>query len=234
MTKRSLNLTKASSTPGHSLLRTISGSAFARLLAQEYVRNGMDIQRAHEALTGRPLTNTNTRTLQQMTRGHMDEFVDEIRVQLANADIELAPVLHQLWTMLQTSLLDFFADDGRVLPMSELKKLPRCVQAIIHTVEVKSVEMPVQDQAGNTLVDDNGRPYLRLEQQIKVAIPNKLDAIRQLAALMKWTGPDTVVNIGVVNIGAVMASADDRRRRLERIYEATPAPIRTDVDDPAA
>lgn len=233
--KPTRDLSKASASPGRALLKTLSADAFARLLAQEYIRNGMKVAEAYATLTGAEMTRSNTRTLTQMTRGHMDAFVDEIKVQLANADIELERVVAQLWTVLQTSILDFFGTDGKVLPVKELKKLPRCVQAIIQTVDVKSVELPIKDANGNLMLDDTGRPYLRMEQRVHITIMNKLDAHRQLAALMKWTAPATVVNnFNTVNIGVAMASADDRRRRLERVYEADAAPLRAHPDDPAA
>jgi hypothetical protein len=233
--KRTDSLTQASSAPGKHLLKTLSAAAFARLLAQEYIRNGMNVAQAYMTLTGCAPITGHALTLTKMTRGALDEFVDEIKVQLAQADIELERVLAQLWAMLQTSVLDFFGEDGKVLPVRELKKLPRCMQAIVLAIDVKSVEQVVNDTAGNVLMDDNGVPYLRLEQRVRITLPNKIDAHRQLAALMKWTGPQTVVNnFNTVNIGVAMASADDRRRRMERVYEADAAPVRAHPDDPAA
>jgi hypothetical protein len=216
-------------------MKSLSAAAFARLLAQEYIRNGMNLASAYVTLSGCTEATAASSHIAKMTRGHLDEFVDEIKVQLAKADIELERVLAQLWTILQTSALDFFGDDGKLLPVRELKRLPRCIQAIIGDITVKSTEVVVKDAAGNVMVDDTGRPYLRLEQKVHVAVPNKLEAHRQLAALMKWTGPQTVINnFNTVNIGVAMATADDRRRRLELSYDPATAKLRPDPVDPAA
>lgn len=233
--KRANSLTKATAVPGRDMLKKLSGAAFARLLAQEYIRNGMNIVKAYVTLTDCAESTADGATLARMTRGHLDEFVDEIRVQLANADIELERVLSQLWTILQTSVLDFFGEDGRVLPVKELKKLPRCIQAIVNKISVRSTEVVVKDAQGNVMVDDNGRPYLKLDQKVHIELPNKLDAHRHLAALMKWTAPTVINNnFNTVNIGIAMASADDRRRRMERTYDADATSLRKDTPDPAA
>lgn len=188
----------------------------ARMLAREYVRNGMNLHQAYKTVTGykdaRPIT------LKDACRGHVDDFVDELKTLVEASKVDQTAALNFLWEMIHTSILDYFDDNGQVLPIRELKKLPRIMQQIIEKVEVKSVQSEVHDEKGNTLFDDNGRPYLKTSQYVKIELPPKLIALDQLAKIMKWVGPSVVINNNNTNIGVLMTEKSAQIERLNKAY----------------
>ncbi len=206
----------------------------ARLIAQEFVRNGMDIAAAYSTVTG--YKKTKKSTTHKMLLGQLDEFVSELKTLLITSRVDQEQALNFLWSVLQTSILDFFQDDGQVMSMVELKKLPRILQRMIHQIEVKSAQVPVLDENKRPMLDDNGSPYLRVESYCKIEIPAKLEAIKQLAQIMHWVGPQVVINNNTTNIAVLMSQGDNRRRRMERIYEhsATQSGVRESVGAGAA
>ena len=148
-----------------------------------------------------------------------DVFIDELRLILDKTDVEKDRALSILWSMINISLLDYFDDNGDILPVRELKKLPRIYQIMLTEIDVQSYQHPVTDKEGKVMCDDNGSPYLRTETKVKLKLPDKQSAMNQLAQIMRWVGPSTVINNNTVNIGSMMVEADARRGRAEIIYE---------------
>jgi len=187
----------------------------ARMIARAYVRNGMNLHKAYKTVTGF----TGLGTINKLCKGHVDDFVDELKTLVEASQVDQQAALNFLWEMIHTSLLDYFDENGRVLPIKELKKLPRIMQQIIEEVEVKSQQSIVVDpETGKVMVDDNGRPYLKTDQFVKIKLPPKLMAMDQLAKIMKWIGPNVVINNNTTNIGILMGEKAARIRQLNEAY----------------
>lgn len=186
----------------------------ARLMAQEYVRNGMNLSQAYTTVTGMKARGN----MHKMLRGEEDIFLNELSQMVEAARIDQAAVLNRLWTLINSSIFDFFDDKGEMLTVAEIKKLPRVYQTLIEYTKIKTVQLPVRDDAGKIMVDDNGNPYLRQVQEVELRIPPKLVGIELLAKIMKWIGPNIVINNNTTNIANVMQEKSQQRRMLESHY----------------
>lgn len=188
----------------------------ARALAREWIRNGMHLGQAYKTVTGFA---PQERTINQMIRGHLDDFVDELRGLVEASKVDQTAVLNMLWELIHISILDYFDDNGNVMPIRELKKMSRVHQALIDKIEVKTHQEPVTDpETGKTMMDDNGRPYLQTKQYVQIQLPPKLIAVEQLAKIMKWIGPQVVVQNNTTNVAILMAEKDAQNRRLNSLY----------------
>lgn len=196
-----------------SLART-RADARIRLIAQEYVRNGMNFADAYRTITNVKSKSTMFKTL----RHHTDAFMDEVRRMMEESSIDKVQALNLLWSMVNTSILDFMDENGNVLQMKELKKLPRVMQLMLHRVKIESTQKPARDEHGKVMLNDMGDPYLVTHAKVEIEIPEKMAALQQLAQLMKWTTPQSVTN--VLNIGVLMTDADARQRKLGQTYDA--------------
>lgn len=204
----------------------------ARLVAQEYVRNGMDLEKAYITVTKRkPKGNSKRYTnLSAMFPQNEDVFIEELSGLLKNTDIDRDAALNILWSMIHISLLDYFDDHGNVLPIADLKRLPRIYQIMLSEIDIHSKQETVRGDDGKVMIDDTGSPYLKTVQRVKIKIPDKQAALNQLAQVMKWIGPTTVNNNHYVGIGTIMAQADERQRRTEQVYEGTYRAIPKEAD----
>lgn len=200
----------------------IANEVRARRLAQAWVRYGMDMHKAFIEVTGRDFHKTKN-SITQLTNNNVDAFVDEVRVCVDRSDIDKSAALNLLWTILQASIVDFFDENGRMLTVRELKKLPRVYQQIIQKMKVRTWQKPLKDKDGNLMFDDNGRPYVMEESEVELEILPKIEAIKQLALIMKWVGPATVINHNTINVAAYMVNADERVRKLDSLYEPAAA-----------
>lgn len=200
--------------PPNKTIAKMQARAKVRLIAQEYVRNGMSFPKAYQTVTGHKAKATMFKTL----RHHSDEFVDEIGRVLERSDIERESALNLLWAMVNTSILDFVDEHGTMLPVSELKRLPRVMQVMIHKMKVTTTQLPVRDENGKYMLDDVGRPFLKNVSKVEIEIPEKITALTQLAQLMKWVSP--AGGNTTYNIGTLMVDADSRGQRLGRTYDA--------------
>jgi len=189
---------------------------FARLVAQEYVRNGLNFQAAYMTVGGTKVGKGNN--VFRSLGDQADTFMAELSRIIDKTDIDREQVLTALWAMFNTSILDFVDDHGNTLPIKELRKLPRVQQIMLTKLDVTSTQEEVRDETGKVMCDDNGSPYLRTIQRVRIEIPEKMVAINQLALLMKWVGPATQVNLQL-NVGRMMADADARHTKSQRVYE---------------
>lgn len=206
----------------------------ARLIAQEYVRNGMNMKAAYKTVTKMDAGNHN---LNAMCHGHVDEFIDELRSMVDAAQIDQAAVLNNLWVLIESSIFDFFDDNGNTLTIKQIKQLPRVYQQLVEQVKVKRVQLPVNDKDGKPLLDDNGSPYLRVIEEVEIKMPPKLVAIELLAKIMKWIGPNVVINNNNTNIAVVMTEKAQARRRLEdhyaRVIDGEAVQVKPDTVQPS-
>lgn len=206
-------------------LRVIRAEAKARLIAQEYVRNGMNLVAAYNTVC-HTKHDKQKHTAYQLLGKSMDVFIDELNRIMAKTDISRDRALNILWAMVNASVLDFLDDHGHTLPVKELKKLPRVMQMLISEIEVKSVQGIAKGADGKELFDDMGRPYLVTMSHVKIKLPDKLTAFRQLAEVMRWVGP--AVQINHFNIGNLMAEADAKSASIENIYDGEYREVRKD------
>jgi hypothetical protein len=202
--------------PRHNLHK-IKKHARARLIAQEYVRNGMNLRNAIATVTGSKSTKAGNGILTLMGDS-TDTFVEELKHLINNSDISKDRALNLLWAMVNTSIIDFIDDNGHVLPIAELRKLPRVMQVLLSKIDVTTTQHTVRDEKGKVMKDDNGSPYLSTEQRVKIELPEKMVALNQLAQIMRWVGP-TISITNTINIGRMMSDADARMQRANVIYE---------------
>lgn len=201
-------------------MAVVRKQTMARLVAQEYVRNGMNLIDAYNTVN-HTAYQPNGQTMYRLLGKATDDFMDELNRLLARADISRERALSILWTMINTSILDFLDEHGNILPVKELKKLPRTMQLLISKISVESHQAVALDPTTKKpMLDDLGRPYLVTHAKVRIEIPDKMVAFRQLAEVMRWVGPTVQIN-NFVSVGAQMAEADARARRMDRIYEGT-------------
>jgi hypothetical protein len=203
---------------GHKLRK----ESQARLLAQEYVRNGFRFGEAYKTVTG--AETMHERSMHKLLGPNVDLFMEEVRRMVEASDIDKEKALNILWAMVNMSVLDFYDEHGNVLSIRELKGLPRVMQIMIHEVKVKAVMVPLKDDTGKVMLDDNGSPYLTRVEQVTIRIPEKMAAINQLALLMRWTGPMVNLNVNL-SVGQLMIEADERKRRIENMYDGATGKI---------
>lgn len=191
----------------------------AAMIAREYMRNGGKIGDAYQAVTH---FSPGTRSMEALLGTGLQKFLDEIALGMKRAGIdkdEFAQMLHAQSFM---SALDFVDNEGFTLSISELKRLPPHIRAAITKVEQKITPRALVDPTtGQVFVDDNGNPYYVNERYTKVWIADKERARDLLANMMKWTGPNTLVdNRKVVNnYATVVRQADTRTSRIQKTFE---------------
>lgn len=188
----------------------------SRLIAQEYVRNGMNLRKAIQTVSGNK-TLCNSASVLSLLGAGTDAFIDELSKIVDKSQVDKNRALNILWAMVNASILDFVDDNGDVLPIAELRKLPRVMQIMISKIEVHSTQRVVKEN-GKVVYDDNGSPYVTVERRVKIAIPERMEAIAQLAQMMKWVGPTTLIQ-NTVNIHQAMSDADSRVARARVIYD---------------
>lgn len=202
----------------------ITKAITARLVANEYLRNGLDIKRAYEDVTHKKYHLSRFRV---MIAQHDNAFLSEIDLALRSADVEKNHVLALLWAQATTSPLDFMDDNGVVLPIAELKKLPRELQALIEVVKVTTTYVAARDTDGKPVMSDDGVPLMVPEQFVYLKFPSKQAALNTIAQIGKLIGPSVLIQTSITNIGQIMLDADSRRttilaERPERVIEHKP------------
>lgn len=188
-----------------------------RLMAQEYVRNGMNYARAVASVGIKNPQSQNS--INYLNPAVQESFFDELANLVRTSDVDRDRALQILWTMVNTSLLDFVDNNGDFLPVAELKKLPRLLQLCLTKIKVERREEPIFEGTGkkrHMLLDENGRPYLRRIEYVHIEIPERMAAINQLAQLMKWVGP--AIQVNNFNFGQFMADADSRADNAKVVY----------------
>lgn len=189
--------------PRENTPAALRAETVSRLLAQAYVRENFSLRRAWLVV----FPNGGTASLDRIPS--RPAFAAELERLMQASGIVKEEALTLLWTVLQSSVLDFLGDDGKMLPVPELKKLPRIMQAMIGEIKVTSNESATRGK----------------RHQVQIKLLDKLVALRQLAEIMKWIGPAQVINHTTIHISDHMRDADTRARRLEAIYEQAPREI---------
>ncbi len=200
--------------PQRKALTATRKAARSRLLAQAYLRNGCDLLRAWRELA--PGIHPTAARWQKIP--DLDAFSAEINNCLQVAGIDRAQALGILWTVVQASVLDFLDDAGHVLPIAELRKLPRILHSALSEVKVVIDPEPLRDGAGEIICDEQGNPKILEKATVHVRLLDKLAAMKQLAEIMRWTGPQVVMPV-TVNVGQYMREAGERIARMAAIYE---------------
>ena len=204
----------ASAPPRRKGLTATRNAARSRLLAQAYLRNSCDLWAAW-----REIDPDITRSAVRWSKiPDIDAFSAEINNCLQVAGIERAQALAILWTVVQASVLDFLDDAGHVLPIAELRKLPRILHSALSEVKVVIDPEPLRDGAGEIICDEQGNPKILEKATVHVRLLDKLAAMKQLAEIMRWTGPQVVMPV-TVNVGQYMREAGERTARMAAIYE---------------
>jgi len=176
----------------------------SRLLAQAFVREGFSLARAWKVL------HPDSKSTRSYPIPDQAAFSAELERLMHASGVNKEEVLSLLWTVLQSSALDFLDESGHVMQISELKKLPRILQACIGDVRVTG-------------------------KSVRIRLPDKLTALRQLAELMKWVGPAITQNLTIIHVSDHIREADTRARRLGAIYEQTPTVLESgSAPEPAA
>lgn len=193
--------------------KKVRDALMARLVASEYLRNGLKMKEAFESVAKQRYS---TRAFHALVNSEDGAFLSEIDTALKSADIEKNKVLGLLWAHATASPLDFMDDDGVILSIAELKKLPRELKALIEEIKVHREEVQVKGADGKPMLDEDGAPMMRVVEKVYLKFPSKQGALNTIAQIGKLIGPSTVTNNFnyVANIGQVMMEADNRRAQL--------------------
>ena len=202
-------------------------AAKSRLLAQAYLRHGCDLRAAWKEIE--PERSYSAQRWEQIP--DLDAFGAEINNCLQVAGIERAQALGILWTVVQASVLDFLDDSGRALPIAELRKLPRILHSALSEVKVTVETEPLRDAGGEIVCDADGNPRTTEKTMVQVKLLDKLNAMRQLAEIMRWTGPQVVMPV-MVNVGQYMREAGERVARLAAVYDQSEQKSQPDEKPP--
>ncbi len=209
--------------------KKVRDALMARLVASEYLRNGLNMKAAFESVAKQRYS---TRAFHALVNSEDGAFLAEIDTALKSADIEKNKVLGLLWAHATASPLDFMDDDGVILSVAELKQLPRELKSLIEEIKVTREEVPVKDEAGKVIRDEEGKPKMRVVEKVHLKFPSKQGALNTIAQIGKLIGPSVVQNNYnyVTNIGQAMMAADNRRAELlasrgapARVIEHAPA-----------
>ena len=108
--------------------------------------------------------------------------------------------------------LDFFDDDGKVLPIKTIKRLPILYRRALKDIKVSRRTTPVSFQ-GEPVMDENGAQLEVVQEDVTIVLVNKEKAMEDIAKCMKWiqnhtTNLDMKVSFEFVREG--MAKADSR------------------------
>lgn len=198
----------------------------SRLVANEYLRNGMDMKRAYETVTKKPYTPAK---FQAMLSAPDCPFMGEIDTALKASEIEKNKVLAILWVQATSVLFDFMDDEGNMLTIAEIKKLPREIQALVKEAEVHTSYEHVMDEEGKPLKDKKGEFLMVPKQYVKLKMIDKQKALDSIAQIGKLIGPTVLNQNFVTNIGQIMLDADNRRVRA--IEERGPRVIEHDRNE---
>ena len=200
-------------TPGKIKSKKVRDALVNRLVANEFLRNGLKIKDAYESVTKQKYTPAR---FTAMIDGQDNHFLTEIDAALKTAEVDKNKVLGILWVQATSVIFDFMDDDGQFLSIAELKQLPREIQALVEEVQVRTDYEPVKDENGKVMKDDDGKPYLRPVQRVHLKFPAKQTALNTIAQIGKLVGPQTVVNNYAVNVGQMMVEADAQRLKIKR------------------
>lgn len=192
-------------------------------LAREFVLNGLDQARAYSAVYGVTLDQAYTPASKIFGSSWMRTKINEY---LLGQDGEFAEeldreyVVRQLMYMIENNILDYIADDGTYLSVTELKALPEWAQKQIKKLSITTTTEPValKDDQGELVRDENDEPrYVEVKHQnIHIELYDKQKAIEHLAKIMKWIS-SVQVDASVNFIGLdTMLQAEERVKKLRR------------------
>lgn len=182
----------------------------SRLIANEYLRNGLNIKQAYEAITKRKYSPVK---FSAIVADNDSAFLNEIDTALKSSDVEKSRVLALLWAMATTSPLDYMDDDGVPLSVADLKKLPRELQAIIEEIFVETTYERAMGDDG-PVKGENGELLMVPRQRVRIKVSGKQAALNTVAQIGKLIGPAVLQNNYITNIGQIMIDADSRRDSL--------------------
>lgn len=201
---------------GPQLAKAIRG----RLLAQEYLSNGANMHKAAEKVLGTK-PGREHRTIKDVVGGRTSAFTQELERLLQRVDIDKDQALRTLWAMVNVSLIDFVDDNGNLLPIKNIRALPRVAQQIISEMTVTRSYKPVRGADGEYLYDPNThQPILKPEVSLKLKLPEKIKAIQTIASILKWVEGTKIT----VNIAQVMKQADEQQKTITTSYAPLTAP----------
>lgn len=195
-----------------SNLTKLSGELRGRLLAQAYARNHGEmvpaLAEAFEKEEKRP-------SFHRVGAAVQTAFYEELDRIFQKADVDKDAAIRTLWSITTASIIDFLDDNGEPLPLAELRKLPRHLQAVLNHMEVTRAYKPVRGDDGEYIFDPSThQPLLRPTVTCKIKMPEKTKAINTLASILHWieTRPQVTVNIA-----QIMKAADERADQMRTV-----------------
>lgn len=182
----------------------------AKLMAQIYLQNGLDIGKAYEAATG--LKWRHGMTVATLLGDEFPTWLEEINKALDAQDVTKDMAVALLWTMLTVSPLDFMDDEGIPMTIAELKKLPPVLRSTIEEISVVTDYEPIVENG--VIKTDKGVVLLRPVQRTKIKLKWAPSAMSDLSKIMKWIGPTTLIKKYHVTFAQIIQKA--KQRVIER------------------
>lgn len=180
-----------------------------RLIATEYLRNGLNLNEAYTTVTRK-----SWRSAQAVGIVTSPEFLHEVGEALSGTTADKNRVLSLLWAQAVTSPLDYMDDDGKILTIKELKQLPRELQALIEEVKIQRKTVALVDENGKVVKDDEGKEVTTEVEYVHLKFPSKQMALDTIAKIGKMIGPQVAVQNNFYSFDRAMAEADARVMEL--------------------
>jgi len=191
-------------------------------LAREFINNGMNQTKAYAAVYGVPLKKASSPASKIFNSTWMKA---KIREYLLGEDGKLEDelpkeyLIERYMQMIDNNILDYMADDGTYLSVTELKALPEWAQQQIKRLSIvnETVPLVVRDQHGEIRRNDNGEPaYVEVRKQhVTIELYDKQKAMENLAKVMKWINDNVDLSVNLIGPDT-MVRAESRVKQLRR------------------
>lgn len=192
-------------------------------LAREFVNNGMNQTKAYAAVYGVPLRKASGPATKIFASTWMKAKIREYLLgtdgEFRKEDLPEEYLIVRYMQMIDNNILDYIADDGTYLSVTEMKALPEWAQLQIKRLNItnETEHVAVKDQDGNVVRNENGEPATVevRRQHISIELYDKQKAMESLAKIMKWINDNTDLTLNFIGADT-MVQAESRVKKLRR------------------
>lgn len=176
--------------------RESTNQARAQGLRDQFIatllRPGMSQARAYMEVYGtKNYKSAENKARQMMARDDVQEALKNQRALMKDGgDVRKEWAVGALKEIAEANVLEFIGDDGLVMPVSELKKLPEGLQSAIREISLSTRLKPVYDEEG----EEVGHETI---QMAEIKLYDKIKAIETIAKVKDWIkgGGDVHINV---------------------------------------
>ena len=190
----------------------------------EFVNNGFDMYKAYASVYGVSMKTAKSATKAQKMFASLTVRAKLREILLGRDGDALEEIpkeyfIEQLLYMVDNNILDYVADDGTYLRVSELKALPKWAQQQIKRLDVHNTTevVAVKDENGTVVRNEEGHPhYVEVNQQrVSIELYDRMKALELLAKGMEWINRTANINMSFITPDVLM-QANARIKQLRR------------------